>query len=395
MADLLNLEEAAQLLNVTNDELVKFTEDGDIKSYRDGANTKYKREELEQFATSRGIPMVDSDLLDLLDDDEEEQDASDATVAGDPLGLDDDSFSLLDDDMEGDGEDSVLITKQDLSALEAAVPDEAEDLSADSSGDLELADDDSTVMAPVDDLGLLSDDMNFDMDDDSTIMAPGTNVEFGDADSDDDTQLGVVDNFGVTDGDLVLGGMDSSDVTLGAADSGITLGSPSDSGILLDGEAVDLADSESTQLELPGAADGFLIEDDNKSFNLGTPDGSEEMSDSGSQVIAISDSVALDNAGMEPVASLDELGGSLDQLDEVSPGENLVPAGIAPPVPVELGYSAWIVMCLMMITLVLVLTGMMMADVVKTMWSWNEGTNLSSSVIMDTIIEMFNMRPGP
>jgi hypothetical protein len=52
-------------------------------------------------------------------------------------------------------------------------------------------------------------------------------------------------------------------------------------------------------------------------------------------------------------------------------------------------------MCLMMITLVLVLTGMMMADVVKTMWSWNEGTELSSSVIMDTIIKMFNMRPGP
>ena len=194
-------------------------------------------------------------------------------------------------------------------------------------------------------------------------------------------------------------GTDSSDVTLGSDDSGITLESPSDSGLLLDGEVVDIADSDSIELELPGAIGGLgglneIIEDD-KSFNLGTPDGSEEMSDSGSQVIAISDSVALDDAGLEPIASLDELGGSLDQLDEVSPGETVVPAGIAPPVPVELGYSAWIVMCLMMITLVLVLTGMMMTDVVKTMWSWNEGTELSSSVIMDTIIEMFNMRPGP
>ena len=388
MADLLNLNEAAQILNITNEELVSFSENDDIKSYRDGVDQKFKRADLEQFASDRGIQMVDSDLLDLLDDDDEEQDASDATVAGDPLGLDDDSFSLLDDDMEGDGEDSVLITKQDLNAMEAETPDQSGDeLALAGDGPLELEDSKE----------LFADDMNFDMDDDSTIMAPGTNVEIGNADSDDDTQLGLVEDFGVTDGDLVLGGMDSSDVTLGSEDSGITLESPSDSGILLDGEAVDLTDSESIQLELPGAAGGMglLIEDDNKSFNLGTPDGSEEMSDSGSQVIAISDSVALDDAGIEPVASLDELGGSLDQLDEVSPGENLVPAGIAPPVPVELGYSAWIVMCLMMITLVLVLTGMMMTDVVKTMWSWNEGTNLSSSVIMDTIIEMFNMRPGP
>jgi len=314
-------------------------------------------------------------------------DNSDATVAGDPLGLEDDSFSLLDDDMEGDGEDSVLITKQDLNGLEAATSDQ-------SGEDLVLADDDSIKLDDSD--SLLVDDMNFAMDDDSTVMAPSSNIELGDADSDDETQLGVAPDFGVTDGDLVLGGMDSSDVTLGSDDSGITLESPSDSGILLDGDAIDLSDSASAQLELPGAADGLNIAvEDDIDFNLGTPDGSDEMSDSGSQVIAISDSVALDDAGLEPIVSLDELGGSLDQLEEVLPGTSTVPAGIAPPVPVELGYSAWNVMSLMGIALVLVLTGMMMADVVKTMWSWNEGTELSSSVIMDTIIEMFNMRPGP
>ena len=95
MADLLNLNEAAEILNVTNEELVNFSKNGDIKSYRDGDDQKFKRADLEQFASDRGIQMVDSDLLDLLDDDDEEQDASDATVAGDPLGLDDDSFSEL------------------------------------------------------------------------------------------------------------------------------------------------------------------------------------------------------------------------------------------------------------------------------------------------------------
>jgi len=418
MADLLNLEDAAQLLNITNDELVKFTEDGDIKGYRDGADTKYKKSDLEEFASARGIELFDSELLDQLEmvggDDSAEKDTSDDTLAGDPLGMDDDSFSLLDDDMEGDGEDSVLITKQDLNALEAAAASEPEDLSgasddasielADDDGPLGLADDDmdfdmkddSTIIPDSGGTGLLDDDMDFDTGDESTIMADSSmDLGLGDADTDDDTQLGVVDNFGVTDEDLVLGGADSSDVTLGPPDSGITLESPSDSGILLEGEDIDLSDSAATQLELPGAGDGLevLIEDD-KSFNLGTPDGADEMSDSGSQVIALSDSVALEDAPLEQIELTDALDGSIDQLVEAGPATSPVPAGMAPPVPVELGYSAWIVLCLMMITLVLVVTGMMMADVVKTMWSWNEGTELSSSLIMDWIIGLFNMRPG-
>jgi excisionase family DNA binding protein len=410
MADLLNLEDAAQLLNITNDELVKFTADNAIKGYRDGADTKYKKSDLEEFASARGIELFDSELLDQLEmvggDDAAERDTSDDTLAGDPLGMDDDSFSLLDDEMEGDGEDSVLITKQDLNALEVAAASEPEDPSgASDDGPLGLADDDldfdleddSTILPDSGGTGLLDDDMDFDTGDESTIMADSSmDLGLGDADTDDDTQLGVVDSFGVTDEALVLGSPDSSDLTLGAPDSGITLESPSDSGILLDAEEIDLSDSAVTQLELPGAGDGLevLMEDD-KSFNLGTPDGADEMSDSGSQIIAISDSAPLEDAPLEQIELTDALGGSLDQLTEVGPGTSPVPAGIAPPPPEELGYSAWIVLCLMMITLVLVVTGMMMADVVKTMWSWNEGTELSSSLIMDWIIGLFNMRPGP
>ena len=163
MADLLNLDEAAQLLNLTNDELVSFTDAGDIKSYRDGEDLKFKQADLEQFAKSQGIEMVNSELLELLDDDEEELDNSDATHVGDPLGLGDDSFSLLDDDMEGDGEDSVLITKQDLDALEGTPSSEPAE-------DLELADSDSLELE--DSQELLVDDMDFNMEDDSTIIAP-------------------------------------------------------------------------------------------------------------------------------------------------------------------------------------------------------------------------------
>ena len=405
MADLMNLDEAAQLLNLTNDELVKYTEDGEIKGYRDGADTKYKRSDLEEFASAQGIQLFDSELLDQLDNvagDDEQEDAADATHAGDPLGLGDDSFSLLDDDMEGDGEDSILITKQDLNALEATSSDDAGTGPADDDMPLGLADDgmenEQTITASPGSTSLLDDDMNFDMEDDSTILAtPGVDIGLGDADTDEDTQLGVVDNFGVTDEELVLGGADSSDVTLGAADSGIGLESPSDSGILLGVEPVDLDDSQATQIELPGAEDGLdsLLEGD-KSFDLGTPDGAEEMSDSGSQVIAISDSVALGDAPLDMQGQVDlssALDGSLDELEEVAPGPSPVPAGMAPPVPVELGYSIWTVMGLMIITLVLIMTGVMMADVVKTMWSWNEQTELSSSGIMEFFINSLNMNP--
>jgi excisionase family DNA binding protein len=439
MADLVALKEAAKLLNISEEKLVNFTESGGIKCYRDGDSTKYKLSDLEEFGKGQSMEMADSELLDQIeraDDDSEDspEDTSDATLAGDPLGLEDDSFSLLDDDMEGDGEDSVLITKQDLSALEAAIDSPPDDDSspeleldeaplelADDDADLGLeddktimapigdlgllddeisddTDDEKTIMAPIGDSGLLDDDMDFNMEDDSTVMAaPGADVIGDDIDtSDDDTQLGVIDNFGVTNDELVLGGADSSDVTLGAADSGINLESPSDTGLLLDDDAVNLSDSEATQLELPAAGDGIdaLLEED-KSFNLGTPDGADDMSDSGSQVIALSDTSALGDAPIDAVVSLNEEGdSSIDLLDEIQPDDSPQPVGMLAPAAPELPYSPWIVMCLMIITLVLVLTGMMMADVVKTMWSWNEDTNLSGSGIMEMIIDQLNMRSG-
>jgi excisionase family DNA binding protein len=415
MADLVDLKEAAKLLNIGEEKLVSFTESGGIKGYRDGDSTKYKLSDLEEFGKGQGMEMADSELLDQIeqadgDSKDSVEDTSDATLAGDPLGLEDDSFSLLDDDMEGDGEDSVLITKQDLNALEVAIDSPPDDDSspeleldetpldfADDNADLEL-EDDKTTMASIGDSGLLDDDMDFNMEDDSSVMAaPGADVIGDDIDtSDDDTQLGVIDNFGVTDDELVLGGADSSDVTLGAANSGISLESPSDTGLLLDGDAVNLSDSESTQLELPAAGDGIdaLLEED-KSFNLGTPDGADDMSDSGSQVIALSESSALEDAPIDAVVSLNEEGvSSIDLLEEIQPGDSPQPVGMLAPAAPELPYSPWIVMCLMIITLVLVLTGMMMADVVKTMWSWNEDTNLSGSGIMEMIIDQLNMRSG-
>ena len=459
MADLVDLQEAAELLGISTEKLVELTGNGKIHGYRDGSSWKFKREDLEAYAAEQQADDgedadLGSKLLEQIEaaadgmDGADDEDESDATLAGDPLGMEDQSFSLLDDDMEGDGEDSVLITSQDLDALAAAEAALKEDAPAAASEDdeLQLADDplglsddgeddgaETTIMASVDDLlglgddddddgdpedatimadagdalGLGGGDMNFDMEDDSTIMSDvgdqlgldslddGDDFNLGDADQDNDTQLGAVDNFGVTDDELVLGDPGSSDVTLGAAGSGINLESPSDAGISLE-DAADLSDGQSTQLELPAADDG-LDALGNDTFNLGTPDNADDMSDSGSQVIAISDSVALDadaptmagGAAMDSAVAAAVPG--LDQLEEVAPGPEAAPAGMAPPMPVEAGYPIFMVMCLMLITLVLVVTGMMMADVVKTMWSWNQGTKLTSSAIMEAILNLLDM----
>jgi excisionase family DNA binding protein len=466
MADLVDLQEAAELLGISTEGLVELTGNGKIHGYRDGSSWKFKREDLEAYATEQQSDDgedadLGSELLEQIEaaadgmDGDDDEDESDATLAGDPLGMEDQSFSLLDDDMEGDGEDSVLITSQDLDALATAEAALKEDAPAAASEDdeLQLADDplglsdddeedggaETTIMASADDLlglggdddddddgdddgdpedatimadagdafGLGDGDMSFEMEDDSTIMADvgdqlgldslddGDDFNLGDADQDDDTQLGAVDNFGVTDDELVLGDPGSSDVTLGAAGSGINLESPSDAGISLE-DAADLSDGQSTQLELPAADDG-LDALGNDTFNLGTPDNADDMSDSGSQVIAISDSVALDadaptmagGVAMDPAAAAAVPG--LDQLEEVAPGPEAAPAGMAPPMPVEAGYPIFMVMCLMLITLVLVVTGMMMADVVKTMWSWNQGTKLTSSAIMEASLNLLDM----
>jgi len=103
----------------------------------------------------------------------------------------------------------------------------------------------------------------------------------------------------------------------------------------------------------------------------------------------------LGDAPIDQVMELDEeVDSSIDLLEEVQTDDSPQPAGMFAAAAPELPYSPWIVMCLMIITLVLVLTGMMMADVVKTMWSWNEDTNLSGSGIMEMIIDQLNMRSG-
>ena len=106
----------------------------------------------------------------------------------------------------------------------------------------------------------------------------------------------------------------------------------------------------------------------------------DESSDSGSQVIALDDSSAFESdsdvAGIdavEPMLVPDE-GDALDvQLEPIEgavavAGALPIAAGAEAP---EAAYTAWNIMALLFVVLLLSVTGMLMADIVRNMWTWN------------------------
>ena len=245
------------------------------------------------------------------------------------------------------------------------------------------------------------------------------------------------------DSDLVLGDSSAlgSDVTLGAGDTGINLTGAADSGLSLEEDPLDISGGPISSLELPdedeialeGAADpdeATQLKQD-EAFLLSPGGEGLDDEDSASQVIALDNSEQFDEnaatmlgddvfggAGLEaqvteqPLGSLDGGnmsagdmlggGGELGQL-EAAPGAAMGMGGTdfdaasatAAPMmeaPREAPYNIYNVLSLMLITGVLALGGMLMMDVVRNMWSWdNDGVRISTS-IMDGLLSALGIR---
>jgi len=237
------------------------------------------------------------------------------------------------------------------------------------------------------------------------------------------------------DDDMVLGGSDTgSDLALGAGDSGISLGSPSDSGLSLEADSgislqsatdsglsleedsVEFGGSSISSLELPEDEELVSLDDAEEiapvqkdpEFMLSPSDEMlDDESDSGSQVIALEDSEAFDQdaAAMLQEASpgqalLAETAGLEAQLDAFSgggtPATPMVAPGAAPAyAPVgelnEAPYSIWNLLGLMAIMLFLSVSGVLMMDIVRNMWAWEEARDVSTS-ISDGLTGAFGMK---
>jgi excisionase family DNA binding protein len=412
-AKYIELKQAAELLGVSEDKLNDMRLRGDILAVRDGSSWKFKEDELQRVADDLGISLggaedggdEESDLALDVEGDEFDTAPTEIGSAADfaaELDADDDLDLAADGDSEAGkpSSDVSLVPDAEGSGLNLVADDSAgdilagSDVSLDSSGTGGLGTGELEFEGSDLDLGS---DINFDDGDELAL----------DEDSGDEITLGKdEEELALTDDDeLVLDG--GSDVTGGAGDTGINLTSPSDSGLNLEEEPLELAGSSVSSLELPEDDELGDLEDldaaaggSDEDFQL-EPSAAldDDEDDSGSQVIALEDSEAFaesaalvdDDAvlGAEPV---DELEGALDEEDASPVTQPALPDSAYAAGPPETPYSIWNVLSLVFIALLLAITGMLMTDLVRNMWTWDQPYS-ASTPIMDLFIRIAGFDP--
>lgn len=427
MSNFVSLDDAAKKLGVSADEIVEMRSRGDIFGYRDGASWKFKPEEIERVASEMMGGALDEDPAGSSILVSEGSSVHGSTIGSDVVsseeGSDVDSdVSLVAD--PGSGSDVRLVSKNPTDDLQLASSDDDDDelsLPAEDGGDLLPSASDAAAqgsdveLAGSDlELGSIGSEIGSDIPlsgSDSLDLAPSSDAsnvisssdlslegsEIIKGDSDPAIDSGSLDLQGsdleLTDGsDLVLGG--GSDLALGS-DSGINLMSPADSGISLEDEPLDLAASGISGLDL--AAEGSDVESgsavdfqQDDEFQL-SPSGSLEADDdSGSQVIELEDSsefgdapVAVGEGGFDELSEVDSGGGFDDGsgFGEVAPAGAAVAMG-APEVP----YRTWEVVLLLGVLLLMCLSGILVSDIVRNLWAWNESGSPLTSGFTDAIV---------
>jgi hypothetical protein len=241
-----------------------------------------------------------------------------------------------------------------------------------------------------------------DEDDDDLILDAET-LEGESLELSDDELLLESDSVSSLDLDVMESDVDvlegGSDITLNASDSGINLTSPSDSGISLENTPRELGGSGVEALEL-GEAD-FIELGDEEVDDLGATElkadddflltpvegGASDEPDSGSQVIALDEADEVDETGDTMLADAD----MLDADEAVGLADEPVAAAAAAPAtlaaPIEAEYSLWNVVGLGCCLFFLALVGIMMTDLLRNMWSWNQEYSLNST-LMDAIVNL-------
>ncbi len=407
-----SLEQAAEMLGKSADEIREMRQRGEIHGLRHGSSWRFKPEELERVAEDLGITLnaaaapQEEGLLDVGD-----------------LGPTGSSELVLDLDAEETTESPTSVGKvTDDAEPSSGKEDSGLPLSSDSeisltareSSDINLGSGTSDVFGGTD-LGSKSSGLGSgDLVLEGSALGPASDLsleaeEQPAASAEDDLTIGDEQAVSLAeDKESALEG--GSDVTRGAGDTGINL-RPSDSGLNLEEVPLDLAGSSVSSLELPEDDDIIALEELEASPDEATQlradedfqlapgaDLGQDEEDSGSQVIALEDSAAFAEAGAGAVTGLEDVGsllpktGESEEIDiqqEVRPVTQ--PRDFLLPAP-EMAYSIWNVLSLLLIVLLLAVTGMLMTDVLRNMWSW-EGNYSASTPIMDAMIRLLNMEP--
>lgn len=482
-AKLIDLKEAAEILQVTPDQLSDMRSRGEIHGYRDGGSWKFKTDEVERVANARAGGDNPFEAEDLSFKDPDGLTQHDLTVfKGDEgSGVSDDESILVSEEALGHSHETTSSTvigksKTGESAADSDIQLASEALDEPSSGGSDVAlvaevgtGSDVKLVAGGSDVhkgGGGSDVLKGGSDKKqggSDVLAGGSDKKKGPNDTgklggsdlslDDDpleisvgSSLTLGDDLGEerpihapassisgmvlgedSDDDLVLGGSHSgsgSDLTLGAGGSGINL-TPTDSGLNLE-QPLDLVGSGVESLELPEDDDMIALEDISADPNAATQLKADDEflltpveeafvddDSSGSQVIALEDSEAYADenaktmlgpqAGRQQAleaAAADPFAAGLDTLNVQpgSPGMTAQPVMAPAQVPFttaslpEAPYSIWNVLALMFIVVFLGVTGMLMTDLMRNMWSF-DSSYPATTKLMDALVEAFRLEP--
>jgi len=396
-----NRKDTAKLLGVSEDEVKQMLDRRELHGYRDGADWKFKSEDIDSLAKQRQSKPPAAE-------DEEGGDVllsevalgqSDPGASGTVIGMDAGGRAAADSDIR-------LADSHIKLGEESKV-----------SGAAKKKDEVDSKVAQFEELDLtLEEDLTLE---DSSVGLGAKPAAASGAGAGSGSAVDL-SGKGLEDDDLVLGGSGTgSDVTIGH-DSGISLVDPSDSGLSLE-HPLDLSGAGEESLEL-GEDDMLTVgdgADTAAATQLKTDDdflltpledaGEEDDSESGSQVIALDtegdDAATMisSGAGASMAAMLDEdlstqpaldmgLGAPMTGAAVLGPqpggfadGAALMqPAAVLPEAP----YTGWQIAGLVCCALLLMLCGMMMYDLLRNMWSW-EGAYTVNSSIMDTILGWF------
>ncbi len=435
MASYLSLEDSAKLLGVSTNELIEMRSRGEIFGFRDGTSWKFKSDEIERVERELSGDVLDdnaggSSILVSERPGESSKSGfargSDVASSKSDLQLDADApdfgsdVSLVADPSSGSG---LRLVNRNTPAP-ADGDDDVFTLANDDSGEIEI-DASSLSLGPGSNLGSSSDlglgsELRLAGDSPSgnapakpaaskPAAAKSDVIGGSDLKLKSQAQGGSPDIFGGSDADLDLGGElhlasdDNDDLVLGSssdlgmnADSGINLTAPSDSGLSLEDDPLDLAGSGISGLNLgsgsdvggasssdiPAGGSGTGLSDIDFSaaedFQLSPSGGMEIEEDSGSQVIEIEDSTDLGGFGNEDLGLPGDVGGFMEGgFDEAAVATGVGAGAAAYRGPLEVPLAFWQVGTLLLILMMLGLSGLLVTDIVRNMWSWNGESEIS------------------
>jgi excisionase family DNA binding protein len=372
--------EAAEILGVSPADVNRMREQRELHGYRDGADWKFKSEDVDRMAAEMKAGPADG---------------------GDEEGSD----ILLSEAEIGSGESGASGTVIGPS-LDAGLSGTS-DIKI-SGGDEQDADEGGS--------GSQFEELDLALEEDLTLEDSQLASADEDATSEGGSDLDLSEGEELDDDDLVLGGSGSgSDITMGG-DSGISLVDPADSGLSLE-EPLELAGGADETLEL-GEDDMISLSEEadldsptelkaEEEFTL-TPmeeGGDDDDSESGSQVIALDevDEAEAEVGGAARTPMLDEdFAAAEPDLGMAPVGAGMGAPGMGAPQDFGAGqpmgmemaslpeapYTVWNIVALVFCALFLAVAGMMMYDLMRNMWSWGGATTVNSS-IMDSILSLF------